>query len=177
MLRVEIVLLRVIVDHHLERHNDPLLWYRRKRQALARECPSHVHIDHNKSVCTIRPCLQSGFVFTANQFTSGGFAVGYYSRRSSQDRIHQHTVEVEKPVDIAWDLLLNHKIETVDCRVCSCKNHVETANDTSRHSLASAGTDRFYNTLACRAFDKSGGFGNLVQREFAISGRSQAALC
>jgi hypothetical protein len=131
----------------------------------------HVHVDLNKSMCEVCPYSQPGFVFQADQFPNGGFAVAHHRSRFSQDCIQQHAVEVEKPVDIATHMLFNHEICPKDCRICSRTKQVEGAAHASRNSSTAAAIRWLYNTFACGAFNEGGGFGNLVQGKFAIGGR------
>jgi hypothetical protein len=55
-------------------------------------------------------------------------------------------------------------------------HQIECPRDPSRYSSAAAAIRGFHDTFVCGAFDKSGGFGYLIQSELAISGRSQMAL-
>src|ERR1700730_1984299 len=168
MLRVEIVLLRVIVDDHLKRYYCSLCWYRRKCHPLGRECTSHVRVDHNKSVCKVRPCIQPRFVFQANQFTNGRFSVGYHGRRLSQNRIHQYTIQIKQPVNVTMHLLFHHELATMNCCACGRTHQAETANHPGRYSSATTAICWFYNTSARDVFDKIGRSSDLIERELAI---------
>src|SRR5258706_9746397 len=176
MLRVVIIVLRVVVDDHLQGYSCCLCWYRRKCQTLGRERTSHVRIDHNKGVCKVSPCLQPGFVFRANQFPHGGFSVGYHRRRFSKNRIYQYTIQIEKPVNVTMHLLFHHKIATVNCRACGRTNQAETTTHTSRHSSAATAISGFYNTFARDIFDKISRFSDLIEGELAIIWSSQLPL-